>query len=459
MKKETTKNLIYFLLTIVAITALVCGLTRLYTSKNGAIHRQRFYEQKEDVDVLFIGTSHAYAGYQPMELYRKYGISSFNLSTAGERFAVNYYSMLDAFNYHVPKVVVIDCHAFEYGDEKNDHEVPTRCHGVFDGMPMSRLKIQAVQDVLSDLPDTWPEYYFPLYYYHNRWVELERQDFEDPVLNNYGKGGRLFHGVANAKPFEVIPQEEYEWAGDLSCEYAEKIVQLCKEKGIDIHFMCIPFPCNQETQRVLNQAQKLADEYDNCYYVNLMLHTDEMDFNFATDMADLGSHVNLLGGHKVTDYIGEYLSERYEFTDYRSDDPDSVWNKEYRYYTTYLDRLRNDCEDYKDYLANVYSPDYSFAIYVSDMAAANDDGLLYKLIKKDDTDSNADADALTGTYFYSNMNGEVKEIINPSSVEDTPFWTGYADDYDQNSLLSIAVFNNRTGELVEVTNWSAGGRL
>ena len=70
-----------------------------------------------------------------------------------------------------------------------------------------------------------------------------------------------------------------------------------------------------------------------------------------------------------------------------------------------------------------------------------------------------DADALTGTYFYSNMNGETKEIINPSSVEDTPFWTDYADDYDQNSLLSIAVFNNRTGELVEVTNWSAGGRL
>ena len=102
------KKVLKCIITVAALALLTCFLSYFYMSKNGPIHRKRFYEQKKPVDVLFMGTSHAYGGYQPMELYEKYGISAFNLATAGERFAVNYYSLLDAFEYHVPRVCVID---------------------------------------------------------------------------------------------------------------------------------------------------------------------------------------------------------------------------------------------------------------------------------------------------------------------------------------------------------------
>ena len=447
-------NIIKVALTIAALGLFTCFLSYFYASKNGAIHRQRYYEQKEDVDVLFMGTSHAYAGYQPMVLYSDYGISAFNLATAGERFAVNYYSLLDAFEHHVPKVCVIDCHGFEYGDEKNDHEVPTRCHGVFDGMPLSPLKVKAVTDVLSDRPDTWIEYFVPLYYYHNRWTELEKQDFEDPVLNNYGKGGRVFYGVAGkeaVKP-EVIPQEEYEWMDDYSTEYAEKIVQLCAQKGVDVHFICIPFPCSTETQLVLNRAQKLAEDYDNCYYVNLMNHVDEMDFDYEVDMADPGSHVNTTGGRKVTDYIGRYLSGMYELEDHRADDMDSVWNRDYVYYTTYLDDLRDKCQSYFEYIDMVWTPDYSMEVYVSDMAKADPDGVLKRLLEKDMSISVP----AQGSYYCSNMGQEAEELAG-KALEDTPL--GKERGASGDALVTVAVRNNLTGELVEVTNWSETGRL
>ena len=449
------KKVLKCIITVAALALLTCFLSYFYMSKNGPIHRKRFYEQKKPVDVLFMGTSHAYGGYQPMELYEKYGISAFNLATAGERFAVNYYSLLDAFEYHVPRVCVIDCHGFEYGNEKNDPEVPTRCHGIFDGMPMSALKIRAVKDVLSDRPETWPEYFFPLYYYHNRWSELERQDFEDPAVNCYGKGGRIFYGMANAPEPELVAEDDYVWEDDYSTEYAEKIVQLCREKGVDVYFMCIPFPCDAKAQRVLNRAKRLEERYDNCTYINLMNHADEIGFDYGCCMSDMGSHVSFTGATRLTDYIGEYLKERYDFTDYRTGADAAEWEQEYTDYTAYMDRLREKCETYQDYLDKVFTPAYSYAVYVSDMKTANSDKMLGKLIKKEDERDLAES--AEGSYYFSNLNGDICE---ESGIEakDTVFGAEYAGSYNPEALVNIVLYNNRTGE-TKVSSWSAEGRL
>ena len=455
-KDRKIRNLICVVLTCLCLTGLTLFLSYFYSSKNGAIHRERYYRQKEAVDVLFAGTSHAYGAYFPMTLYEDFGISAFNLATAGERFAVTYYSIKDAFRYHVPKILVLDCHAFEYGNEKNDPEVPTRCHGVFDGFRMGPVKVEAIKDVLSDHPETWNEYFFPLYYYHNRWNALERQDFEDPVKNCYGKGGRNICGVAGIEA--VIPahvdESDYTAADDYSTQYAEKIVELCRDKGVDVYFMNIPFPCDEDTQRVLNRAYPLAQKYDNCEYINLMNHVEEMDFDYVTDMADLTSHANLSGGIKVSHFIGEYLSERYDLTDHRTEG--GVWDKDYVWYTQYLDRLRKENPvSCFEYLSMLYSPDYSYAVYVKDMSVSDKDGLIKRLVRDDMEVSSAQE---TGSYFCSNLSGEVTEQRDLSIAE-----TGLPEDIlDQvlpEAQVVIAVRNNVTGDLVEVANWTDQGRL
>ena len=51
-----------------------------------------FYNlDKDSVDVLFLGSSHCAAAFSPVELYREYGIRSYNLGCEQQNLLVSYY--------------------------------------------------------------------------------------------------------------------------------------------------------------------------------------------------------------------------------------------------------------------------------------------------------------------------------------------------------------------------------
>ena len=90
---------------------VVCGLSGLsdITERKESKNKfSDFYEQEENYDVLFIGSSHVLNGVFPMELWKDYGIVSYNLSGHGSRGAVNYWILKNALEYTTPKLVVID---------------------------------------------------------------------------------------------------------------------------------------------------------------------------------------------------------------------------------------------------------------------------------------------------------------------------------------------------------------
>ena len=60
---------------LVLILVRISGLVERKSAyqKNGD-----FMEQSEDLDVLFLGTSHVINGVFPMELWKEYGITSYN---------------------------------------------------------------------------------------------------------------------------------------------------------------------------------------------------------------------------------------------------------------------------------------------------------------------------------------------------------------------------------------------
>ena len=48
-------------------------------------------EPKGTIDIAFLGTSHMIYGVAPMELYEKYGIKSYNMSTSAQPIHLSYY--------------------------------------------------------------------------------------------------------------------------------------------------------------------------------------------------------------------------------------------------------------------------------------------------------------------------------------------------------------------------------
>jgi hypothetical protein len=55
-----------------------------------------YFEQDEDFDVLFFGTSHVINGIFPMELWNDYGIVSYNFGGHGNEIATSYWDNIDA---------------------------------------------------------------------------------------------------------------------------------------------------------------------------------------------------------------------------------------------------------------------------------------------------------------------------------------------------------------------------
>jgi len=459
--KNVLRSIVFILFLVLAIHKT----TYLLSAKNSWIIKEDFYDAEVNFDVLLMGTSHMYDGIYPMELYRDYGISSYNLAVAGERFAMTYWSLKDALQYTQPKLVVIDVHALEYGDQKNDPNVPQRVHESFDAMRMGKIKIQAVMDVIEK--DAWSEFFFPLELYHNRWTELTENDFKDPKDVNATHNGFFQMGVANKTAPKLLAPDDFVIDDNYSVEYLRKIIELCQSKDIEVLLVCIPYPAPEESQRCINQAYAIAAEY-NIEYMNMLYLAEEIGVDYITDAADAASHLNPSGARKVTKYIGQYIIDNYEVWDYRLSEESTEWNQYYNEYLQYKDeklQLENNLYYYLMLLADF---DYSYCAYIANQEILQDElsRNLYKntmpLVQIDKWEAENQG------YFISNISGSVVEVFGLGEITSMATNSAYEFAKDETGVriqvsgqegineeadISIAVINNHTGELIDWSNW------
>ena len=79
-----------------------------------------YTEENNSIDVLICSTSHASKGILPMEIYEKYGIRSYNLSTSIQPIEATYYLLSETLNNQDLKVFVYDVsNLYMSSSEKN----------------------------------------------------------------------------------------------------------------------------------------------------------------------------------------------------------------------------------------------------------------------------------------------------------------------------------------------------
>ncbi|MCR4960385.1 MAG: hypothetical protein K6A74_02945 [Lachnospiraceae bacterium] len=360
---------------VFALISQGIAVATFYLSKPESYEVRHGFYESDDSEVLFIGTSHMFNAVYPMELWRDYGISSYNLANAGERMALTYYSLKDAINVRKPKAVVIDVHGLKYGDQKNDPEVPKRSHVTFDAMKWGKIKVEGIVDCVEKQYRSG--FFFPLAFYHNRWTELTKDDIDrGNSFRSLSRGASYLVNVGNEAAPTLVNPEDYTFKNNYSTEYLEKIVALCAEKDIPVLIIYIPFRSPAGNQRAANMAADIAKKYDNATYLNLLYNVDEFGLDYAIDTADKMSHLNPSGARKVTGYLGKYLSEHYDLSDYRGD---TKWQDQYeRYRKLGKDPYFELTTDFESYLMLLADPDYSCMIYLPEDFGP-DRGLISKL--------------------------------------------------------------------------------
>ena len=363
MNKKQLLKTCAFLLVFAVMFGYISGVLRAKQLATGGSTYviDEFYEQeKNTIEVLFMGSSQVIWGINSMKMYEDYGISSYSMGAGDQPLLSTYFWLKEVDKRQNLKNVVLDMSMLY------ENEMEFRYRRNIDGMPWSLNKIQAI---LAHAKDEEAEpissYFIDWIKYHSRWKELSQDDFAYDDSRSFMYRGSIVSSSAREVgiPYEkfIIDNDKEDTIEPVEgqLEWFLKIIEYCEQN--DIELLLIKTPKSNWSMAKHNGVQELADEYGLEF---LDFNTDamlkEMGYNFEQDMWDQ-EHLNIRGADKLTDYLAEYLLERYEFVDYRTVEGYNPGNLE-RYYKDYKDRYLKSSIDVNETLSYLKDSRYDLII-------------------------------------------------------------------------------------------------
>lgn len=321
-KKECLKRIIRctaFAVVFSMLFGYAAELLMRHDDESNEIHA--FYsEPKNSIDVLYVGSSPLLRGVSPMLMWEEHGFTGYVRASALQAPAVSYGLLAESLEYQEPELVVLLCDnifsEYDYAEREGD------LRRGLDGMKVSKYKLDIIREVTAaDERQSLLSYVFPLLRYHDRWKEINlAEDEAEPLLEHSFKKGNVY--------FREIDPQEYpegfmEPTGaavsfdESAKEYAEKSIALCKEKGISVLLLHLPkmsWTYEQSAAMESFAAENGVDYLD----LDRAENRNQLGLDPQVDYYDQG-HMNLTGVVKVSDWLGEWLDEKYDLPDHRAD--------------------------------------------------------------------------------------------------------------------------------------------
>lgn len=287
----------------------------------------QLYETEDDrMDVLFMGSSHAYCSVVPAVIWNESGIASFNMTTSGQDKDSTVHYLIEALKTQSPEVVFVEL----WGLTFDEHAIEGNIHRNMMGMPLSENSIALIDDYVED--ETMNSAYklrWPVI--HTRYKELEKYDFIQYDFSEYGRGVDLTYTAVQAGyPEDAIATEEVIPLSKKNKAWLEELHNLSVQEGFDLVFFMAPAAITVEEQCEINAVRDYA-EANGHGFIDFHKLIEELDINYYTDFID-NWHLNGYGAEKVSAYIANYLVANYDLEDHRGDKAYYQWDKSYERY-------------------------------------------------------------------------------------------------------------------------------
>ena len=261
--------------------------------------------EENTLDVVVLGSSHAYCSIDNLLLKEEYGIESYTLATQQQSLKLNYYYFQEMLKTQSPEIVVVEL--FMVG-RVNGYQSDDILHDAIDVLPMSWNKIQMIEDAVPE--DKRMEHYFPIIKYHTRWKELTLDDFsfdyKSWVDEEHG-----FVRLHQVYPTELDLSLSLGKVRDLTeeeLEYLDKIENLASENSIKLIYLYAPYPMDGNGVDYAYTLEKYADSKGILYLNGYELLT-ELNYDGSLDFCDEYGHLNESGAQKLTYFLGKYLQQ------------------------------------------------------------------------------------------------------------------------------------------------------
>lgn len=356
MKKKNVLKIISFLLAFVLTFA---GVVHVLDFKylDSIFKVDSFYELEDNtVDVLVLGSSHAYQGINTAVLWKDYGIAAFNFCGAAQPIWNTYYYLEEALKTQTPKAIILDTYYLYMSDDYTDES--TAIKNTY-GFKNSKTKYEAIKASFNT-EKSGNQYFFSILQYHSRYSDLSNEDFaayqaNEAMYKNH-KGFYCYFKSENVPENDLTSMEYQTPLTEKIDYYYRKIFELANSKNIPIIPVAIPFNAESFHQGFFNTAKYIAEEEYGIKFYNFMTdYKAAIGLDYKTDFADK-QHLNHIGNTKLTTFLGNILKDEYKIPDRRGDEKFASWEADAEVYYNQLENHRvtkiNNLTDYAKIFAN-----------------------------------------------------------------------------------------------------------
>lgn len=374
MRKTVIRMATFFVL----LFAVLLSIYRILSFKylDGIATWDRYNNiPKGSVDVLAVGSSHAFVNINHETLWSQYGIAAYTLGGSTQSVWSSYYFLKDALKTQKPELIILEAYGttFDY-----DYDLESKAIKNTYGLKWSKNRIDSIK--ASVTKEEFADYFLDYARFHNRYSELSRADFYETQgtlstdYNSFGKDWKGQYLFLKTTPLEITYDSDIDYEIQLSPkveEYYRKTIQLAIDEKIPILILVVPYDLTKEDQGKYNRAKSIAAEYG-VSFLDGNEFVSEMGLDYATAYAET-AHMNIKGSSVFSSFLGEYIKTHYDISDRRGDRKYNSWDEWARISKRYEVRMElvsgSTIADMEELL---FDPNYTFYISFDEDLDIND---------------------------------------------------------------------------------------
>ncbi len=320
--KKIKHTIIYVVATIIVL--LFCFTVLRPKNDETLVIAADFYkEQQNSFDVIFLGSSRNVMNINPAVVFEESGIKSFAYGGMGQPIWGSYHYLVEALKTQTPKVVMLEVGMISFEEQYADYNFIVKNTLGIRSLKnrYENIKISAPQNMHIDLLLDFP-------IYHNRFTELTMADATLGLVQEH-KTYKSYKGfipsssiVRYEAPVDTYEEVAYE-IPQKNKEYLDKIINLCKEEGINLVLFATPDVLTKTTNwsemnNSIAQSVNYIAQQNNVPFLYCDEFAEEMQLNYGEDFRD-ERHLNVWGSEKLSSFLAQYLIENYDLNTYSED--------------------------------------------------------------------------------------------------------------------------------------------
>lgn len=308
---------------LVVLICVVHVTAEVFRPKDASKRRIDGFEKEDrgNIDVVCVGSSHAFCTWNPIHLYKHYGIRSCVYGSESQPIEASLAFIKRVLDRHHPRLIFLE--SFMFSVAKTDAKTKVAvAHRAVDAYPwgLDRIFLIEALNSMSGKDDL----YFDLRQYHLRWKNLGADDFSIFCDRDCCHGCQLLGRVMPIKKYQHDLDKN--WDRGINAYLALRIDQidrLVRRQGAKLVVFTAPFNASVENARFSKGLSRFL-RLRGIDYLNFIDAQCGLQLDVSKDFADnKDGHLNIYGMEKVMDYIGAVLRDQYHV------EPDGLFKEEW----------------------------------------------------------------------------------------------------------------------------------